>query len=257
MSLYRDIDVQENSYHTDSKIHLEMAKGFTAKKGKHRMVIRPTSYKRPSRPSTTCMRRPASSTPYTRSRSQMSTSHHTYEKDRVKCSMTMSHIMTSQLRFLTTMLKKMSLLDDDRVFRWKRCPSCNRILLKRKDVQRANMVCFNRACDLFKKVNNKNRVCIRASIQSIHVREQALMAFNFAIGIKIFQSVIHAVCNRKAAERIYLMIRTRLAAEVRKQQEDITFNSTNTWVDCECDEVTVRKRSTDNDKSIWTEYLGI
>eukprot|EP00971_Amphidinium_carterae_P331198 6464622-Amphidinium_carterae.1 len=37
----------------------------------------------------------------------------------------------------------------------------------------------------------------------------------------------------------------------------LRINSTDQWVDCEADEVTVKKRCAGNNETLWTEYLGI
>eukprot|EP00971_Amphidinium_carterae_P021214 418760-Amphidinium_carterae.1 len=84
-----------------------------------------------------------------------------------------------------------------------------------------------------------------------------MVAFNFAIGVKMCQSCFHVGRNHKATERLYQQLRSKLATKVRNQQLNIILNDTDQWVDCEADEVTLRKRHTTEDRTIWTEYLGI
>eukprot|EP00971_Amphidinium_carterae_P247288 4910934-Amphidinium_carterae.1 len=76
----------------------------------------------------------------------------------------------------------------------------------------------------------------------------------------MLQSCMQTGCNQEAAERLYRVLRTQIATEVRSQQQRIVFNSTDKslkWINCESVEVTVKERTTGNDRANTTECLGI
>eukprot|EP00971_Amphidinium_carterae_P034411 677414-Amphidinium_carterae.2 len=151
----------------------------------------------------------------------------------------------------------MGLYKDARATRWQKCPLCNRVLKSSPSRTDGLKRCWNRLCCSYGRTSKQKSQCTSTKQSAIDLREQALLAFNFALGLLQYQSVLQAGCNHKAVERLYGMIRQRLACYVRSKQEGIVFNDTPEWVDCEADEVSVRKRKNDEDQTIWTEYLGI
>eukprot|EP00971_Amphidinium_carterae_P213293 4233124-Amphidinium_carterae.1 len=235
-----------------------MSKGYTAKKGKARMVKRSPGYKRPSRTTSTTSRKPASSPMYTRSSNKPFLRRHANEKDRIHCSMNVKLILSTTERALKTKLIKMGLMTDKRTDRFQYCYWCGSPLaIIRNGGRTYGRRCQCRACPQYRKVQSKPVFIIVDKGSAIGLREQCLVAFNFAIGIKMYQSCFQVGCNHKATERLYQQLRTKLATNVRSAQKGIIFNDTDEWVDCEADEVTVRKRHTTGNRTIWTEYLGI